>query len=525
MNQILRSRSDRAFFRLEEPLIYPDVRSWAGEVSQIMKRRDFCRTTALGGAWAVLPSFFVPRGFAADSLGRFRDTPSTNLSGETSVIPAKAIKDFAASLQGQLVTSSHADYEQARRLWNKMFDERPALIAQCSGAADVAKAIQFGRERDLLVAVRGGGHSYQGYSTCNGGLVIDLSSMRNVRVDPSGKRARADAGAWIRDLDRETQHYGLATPMGTASNTGIAGLTLGGGYGRLSRQFGLACDNLISADLVTADGKSLRVSATDTPDLFWALRGGGGNFGVVTSFEYQLHPVATQVFAGELTYAPDRLKSVLEYLADYAARAPRELSLGLGVMGDEPRDKYPVLYFCFAGDRRMAEKTLQSLRTETKPREDNVRGWEYVTLQSAFDGPPHAPFAEYVKSAHIDRLTPALIEAIMAEHRSVGLAICGGAIADVAPTETAIANRRELFQLAIRTFWEAPSDAEKRRAEIEQIWVRLQPFITGFYANLTCGDQNAMKDNFGLNLPRLAQIKTQYDPHNFFRLNPNIRPS
>jgi FAD/FMN-containing dehydrogenase len=487
-----------------------------------MKRRDFCKTTALGGAWAVLPSLGL-RSLAADSPGRFRDTSSANLSGDTTVIPAKVTKDFAASLQGRLVTMSHPDYDQARRLWNKMFDERPALIARCSGAADVAKSIQFARERDLLVALRGGGHSYQGYSSCNGGLVIDLSSMRSVRVDPIAKRARADAGAWIGNVDRETQHYGLATPMGTASNTGIAGLTLGGGYGRLSRQFGLACDNLISADLITADGKRLRACATDNPDLLWALRGGGGNFGVVTSFEYQLHPVATQVFAGELTYAPDRLKSVLEYLADYAARAPRELSLGLAVMGDEPRDKYPILFFCFAGEERVAEETLRFLRTETRPRKDNVRGWEYVTLQSAFDGPPRAPFAEYVKSAHVDRLTPALIEAIMAEHRSVGLAICGGAIADVAPTETAIANRKELFQLAIRTFWEDPADAEKKRAEIEQIWVRLQPFITGFYANLTCADQNAMKGNFGVNLPRLVQIKTQYDPHNFFRLNPNIR--
>jgi len=478
----------------------------------------------MGAAWAVLPSFGV-RGLAADSPRRFRDTPSIKLSGETTIVPAKSIKDFAAGLQGRLITMIDAEYDQARRLWNKMFDERPALIAQCSSASDVAKSIQFASERDLLVAVRGGGHSYQGYSTCNGGLVIDLSSMRSVRVDPNAKRTRADAGAWIGDVDRETQQYGLATPMGTASNTGIAGLTLGGGYGRLSRQFGLACDNLISAELITADGKRLRASATDNPDLFWALRGGGGNFGVVTSFEYQLHPVATQVFSGELSYGPDRLKSVLEYLADYAARAPRELSLGLGVMGDEPRDKYPVLFFCYAGDGRMAEKTLQSLRTETQPREDNVRGWDYVTLQSAFDGPPRAPFAEYLKSAYVDRLTPALIEAIMAEQRSVGLGVCGGAIADVAPTESAIANRRELFLISIRAFWEDPADSEKKRAEIEQIWRRLQPFVTGFYANLTCADQNAMKGNFGLNLPRLAQIKKQYDPHNFFRRNPNIRPA
>jgi FAD/FMN-containing dehydrogenase len=194
-------------------------------------------------------------------------------------------------------------------------------------------------------------------------------------------------------------------------------------------------------------------------------------------------------------------------------------------MGDAPKDKYPVLFFGFAGDARMAWKTLQSLRTETKPRADSVRGWEYVKLQSAFDGPLHAPFAEYVKSAQVDRLTPALIEEIMSEDRSVGLAICGGAIADLAPTETAIANRREWFQLAIRAFWEDPADSEKKRAEIEQIWKRLQPFTSGFYANLTCADQDAMTANFGPNLPRLMRIKKQYDPHNFFRLNPNVLPA
>jgi hypothetical protein len=313
--------------------------------------------------------------------------------------------------------------------------------------------------------------------------------------------------------------------MGTASNTGIAGLTLGGGYGRLSRKFGLACDNLISADLITAEGKHLHASATDNSDLFWALRGGGGNFGVVTSFEYQLHPVASKMVAGELTYAPDRLRSVLEYFSDYAERAPRELFLGLGVMGDEPKDKYAVLYFGIIGEGRMAEKVTQFLRNETKPREENVRSWEYVKLQSAFDGPPFAPFAEYVKSPFVNRLTPNLIDVIMAAKRSIGLGICGGAIADVASTETAIVNRTDLFQLGIRAFWKDPADAEKGQAEVEEICETLRPYTTGFYANLTCADQNAMTSNFRANLPRLVEIKKRYDPDNFFRLNPNIQPA
>jgi hypothetical protein len=231
------------------------------------------------------------------------------------------------------------------------------------------------------------------------------------------------------------------------------------------------------------------------------------------------------MIAGEFTYAPDRLRSVLEYFSDYAERAPRELFLGLGVMGDEPRDKYAVLYFGIIGEGRMAEKVTQFLRTETKPREENVRIWEYVKLQSAFDGPPNAPFAEYVKSPFIGRLTPNLIEVIMAAKRSIGLGICGGAIADVASTETAIVNRTDLFQLGIRAFWKDPADAEKGRDEVEEICETLRPYTTGFYANLTCADQNAMKGNFGANLARLVGIKKRYDPDNFFRLNPNIQPA
>jgi FAD/FMN-containing dehydrogenase len=214
------------------------------------------------------------------------------------------VKDFSASVRGRVITASDPEYEQARRIWNPMIDRRPALIVRCSGAADIQRSVTFARERELLLAVRGGGHSFPGYSMCNGGLVIDLSSLHNVRVDPEYKTAQVAGGAWIGDLDWESQQYGLATPMGRVSSTGVGGLTLGGGYGRLSRLLGLACDNLISADLITADAKLLHVSATETPDLLWAIRGGGGNFGVVSSFEYRLHPVGPQVLSGELRYAP-----------------------------------------------------------------------------------------------------------------------------------------------------------------------------------------------------------------------------
>ena len=222
-----------------------------------MRRREFCKTTLIGGALSVLPGVGM-RSFGAES------------SAESTRIPATAIKELAGRLRGRLITSSDPDYDQARRIWNRSFDRRPALIAQCWGAADITRSLAFARERDLLVAVRGGGHSYAGYSTCDSGLVIDLSPMRGVRVDPYARTARAAGGAWNRDLDWEAQQYGLATPMGRVGNTGVGGLTLGGGYGRLSRLYGLACDNVIAADLITADGRLLKVSAAETPDLLWA---------------------------------------------------------------------------------------------------------------------------------------------------------------------------------------------------------------------------------------------------------------
>ncbi|MGH8314825.1 MAG: FAD-binding oxidoreductase, partial [Steroidobacterales bacterium] len=264
--------------------------AFAAKVKPV-KRREFCKATLVGSVAAACTSAGI-RAFAEDSPAPAGgDIPAVKLSGEATVIPAAAVKNLAGDLHGSLLTSSDKDYDQARRIWNKMIDRRPALVARCSGAADVARAVAFARERDLLVAVRGGGHSFPGYSVCNGGLMIDLSPMRSVVVDPIAKTARVAGGAWIGDLDWEAQLYGLATPMGEISNTGVAGLTLGGGYGWLARRYGLACDNLVSVDLISADAKFHRVSAAENPDLFWAVRGGGGNFGVVTSFEFRLHPI------------------------------------------------------------------------------------------------------------------------------------------------------------------------------------------------------------------------------------------
>ena len=325
------------------------------------KRRDFCKATLIGGSMVALPAANW-RSFAAEPAASGGiDIPAIKLSGEPTVIPAATVKQFAANLHGRLLSASDQDYDQARRLWNKMIDRRPALIARCSGAADVVHAVAFAREQGLLVAVRGGGHSFPGYSMCNGGLVIDLSEMRGVRVDPIAKTARVAGGAWIGDLDWESEQYGLATPMGSVSNTGVAGLTLGGGYGWLSRSYGLACDNLISVDLITADAKLQRVSASENPDLFWAIHGGGGNFGIVSSFEYRLHPVGPQVLAGSLIYAPAQTREVLEYYGPFAARAPRELAVWLDWGGSEGDEGDLTLTVCYVGDPRQGEKLLQPL--------------------------------------------------------------------------------------------------------------------------------------------------------------------
>lgn len=489
-----------------------------------MKRREFCKAAMLS-AMAAVPAYRWKRAVADPGPGKGGDIPAVKLDGDQTLIPAAALQSFTENFHGRVLTASDPDYEQARRIWNPMIDRRPAVIARCTGAADIQRAVGFCRERELLVAVRGGGHSFPGYSSCNGGFVIDLSGMRGVRVNPTAKTAQVAGGAWNGDLDWEAQQHALATPMGNVSHTGVGGLTLGGGYGRLSRLHGLACDNLISADLITADAKLLHVSASENPDLFWAIRGGGGNFGVVSSFEYRLHPVGPKVLAGEFRYAPARTRGILEYYAQYAARAPRELSLGAHVRDEKPGERTLGAGFCFFGEATAARRVLESLRADTKPDQENIQAWDYVQLQKRYDGPTPSDYTEYMKSGYVGELTPALIEAVLQEQGDVELGLFGGAVADVAPTETAVAHRRELFQMAVSATWRDPSANDRERAEVHAVWDRLGRFTSGFYANLNIADQKSVDDNWGPNRTRLMQIKKQYDPGNFFRLNANIHPA
>jgi FAD binding domain/Berberine and berberine like len=494
-------------------------------VAVVLQRREFCRTALVAGALSALPVIGT-RSFGNESPAKaFSDTPGIKPSGAPTLIPAIAIKNLADHLRGRLITAGDPDYDGARRIWNRVIDRRPALIVQCQGAADITKAIGFARERELLVAVRGGGHSYPGYSTCDGGLVIDLSPMRGVRVDPFAGTARVAGGAWNGDLDSEAQQYGLATPMGRVPDTGVGGLTLGGGYGILSRLHGLACDNMIGADVITADGKLLHASAAENPDLLWALRGGGGNFGVVSSFEYQLHPVGPQILAGFLNYTPDQMRAVLERYVEVCEKAPRELDLVVGLYANANGMRRPFILFRYVGDLHSGEKILNSVRAGIKPQTDDVRAQDYLAVQQSNSGPHLSDEAEYAKSGHVLAITPELIEAVMQEQINIALALNGGAISDVEPTGSAVSHRRERFQMELEVNWKDMSQTEEKRAEVHAAWDRLERFTSGFYANLTVSDQKAIDDNYGPNRDRLARTKKQYDPDNFLRLNANIRPA
>jgi len=446
-----------------------------------MKRREFCAATLAGGAIAALP---IRRSWADRSMSASAadaDLPAIRLGGGQTAIPKGAVKELRARMRGSVLTAGQEGYEQARRVWNHMIDRHPALIARCAGAADVAMAIAFAREHELLLAVRGGGHSFPGYSVCDGGLVIDLSAMRGVRVDPVSRTARVEGGAWLGDVDAESQRYALATPLGAVSNTGVGGLTLGGGYGWLSRRFGLTCDNLIGADLICADGQFRRLSEQENADLFWAIRGGGGNFGVVTSFEYRLHAVGPKVLAGYVAYPAARLRDALEFYTDYASRAPRELHVELSTGLGPQKAVGPCFTVCYSADPKAGEKALEPLLKFGKPVAKIIGLQDYVAVQKQFDGPALSERNRYAKSGFLSAVGPRLIEVLATEVRSdetfnVSLSHLGGAIRDREPTATAFAHREAEFIVLVSAAWKSAAENERYRDDVRTRWDKLKPF-------------------------------------------------
>ncbi len=494
-----------------------------------MRRRDFCNATVLSGAALTLPLSRLMSATPDEAPAIASDLAATRLSGQSTIIEKAALKEFRENLRGTLILPGQEGYESARRIWNGMIDKRPAMIVRCAGAADVARAVVFARERELLLAVRGGGHSFPGYSTCDGGMVIDLSGMRGVLVDPKGRTATVEGGAWGRDVDSKTQHYGLATTLGQISDTGVAGLTLGGGFGWLGRRFGLACDNLIAVELVTADGQLRRVSAKENADLFWGIRGGGGNFGVVTTFVYRLHPVGPKVLAGHVRYPLEKAREVLEFYAGLASTMPREFSADLGLENNSQGQPLATIAVCYSGDLDTGRKVLEPLQRFGKPLEYEIGPMDYLAVQSWDDGPHHSSTNHYLKGGFVREFTPGLVDVLADfrpdQHFGMLMQDSSGAVGDVDPTATAFVNRRSRVNLMVFGVWPNAADNDRNRAIVRANWDKVAPFTEGFYSNLNDADKLSTDRNFGPNYARLVALKRKYDPGNLFRLNSNIQPT
>jgi FAD/FMN-containing dehydrogenase len=450
------------------------------------------------------------------------------------VLKPADIADLRGTLHGQLLTPGQDGYDSARRIWNGAFDKKPALIARCASATDVSQAIQFARTHDLLVAVRGGGHSLSGQSVCDGGLMIDLSPMKGVRVDPQTKRAHVEPGVLLGQFDSAAQAHSLATTAGTVSHTGVAGLTLGGGFGRIGRRFGLACDNLVSADVITADGAFVKASAHDNPDLFWGLRGGGGNFGVVTSFEYQLHDVPPPMIGGMLIFPFVNARELIGSFADFIDGASEEMYCDCAIVTGPDGQRIIALNVCHSGTTAAAEKELAQLRKIGRPIQDGLGASTYVQLQSALDANyPHGR-GYYIKSGFVRSLSAKVIDAIVSHLEAgpmatgvVNIPHQGGAITRVKPDATAFWHRDANHSVMMIGFWDDPAQAASNRQWVKDGWKKVEPLTNGFYVNELAHDDPAsrVEATYVGNYPRLAALKKRYDPANLFRMNANVAPA
>jgi FAD/FMN-containing dehydrogenase len=450
-------------------------------------------------------------------------------------IDASALRRFRSRLQGATLAPGDSGYDHARRVFNAMIDRRPALIVRPASSDDIRHAVLFAREHDLPLSIKGGGHSIGGSAVCHGGLMIDCSSMKNVRVEPDQRIAVAEPGLLLADLDRATQAHGLATPLGVVSVTGIAGLTLGGGIGWLNGKYGLACDNLLAADVVTADGELLHASATDHPDLFWALRGGSGNFGVVTSFVYRLHPVGPSL-GGAIIFPGARAREVLRFYDDFASAAPDDLTTILIFGIDNAGQTTIGISVCWCGPHNAGERALRPLRTFMPAIEDGIGIKEYVAVQGGADYAFPPDQQHYWKSRWLVDVSDEAIDALLAcaarwpatasGRTELDLQQIHGAAARVDPGATAFPHRRDQYDFLILTQWADPADADSCIAWTRDTFEAMATFTERavYVNNLSAEGEDRVREAYGANYTRLAAIKARYDPTNLFRTNQNVRP-
>lgn len=455
------------------------------------------------------------------------------LSGSERVLPPAATEAFRSRIRGGVLGHGEHGYDEARAVFNAMIDRRPALIVRCAGVADVIAAVRFARDHDLRVSIRGGGHGVTGNAVCDGGLVIDLSRMRSVRVDPAKRTARAGGGATWGDFDHETQAFDMATTGGIVPTTGIAGLTLGGGIGYLNRKYGLACDNLIAADVVTADGRLLKASAEENDDLFWGLRGGGGNFGVVTALEYRLHPVGP-VLGGELIFPLDRAKETLRFYRDWSTAAPDEVRADATLLSG-PDGPALAIIVCYCGSIESGERVLRPLRQFGPPIADTIAPSPYARIQNLLTEVLAPGFLHYWKSGFfrsfsddaIEKLVDFFAAAVPSPFAAVAIEHLGGAISRVGEAETAFNHRRAQHSCLVLRAWRESAASGDNIAWARACYGVMEPFLEqGVYVNYLGEEgESRVRAAYGVNYQRLAALKRKYDPTNFFRGNQNIRPA
>jgi hypothetical protein len=506
----------------------------SGELT--MRRRAFVQsalTTAAALSLAPRPTFAAATRW---SPTRLHDIEAVTGDGRAVTIPASAIADLRARMRGPVLLSGDAGYDDARLILNPSFNRFPALIAQPTGPADVMAAVDFARDHGgVLLAVKCGGHSYSGLSTCDRGVVVDLSRFRHVNVDPVARTAWVAGGTLLGQVDHESMVHGLATTMGTVSHTGAGGLVTGGGFGRLGRRFGLSIDNVTGVQVVTANGRLVRASADENADLYWGVRGGGGNFGVVTSFEFRLHPMQRQVMAGAIVYPIAMARQALTLFAEQQLVIPDELALDF-VMVQPPGEEPGVFIFevFYSGPPERLDALLAPIRKLGTPLADRVAPRDYVAVQRSGDMSDPRAQGMYLKAGFVPDFTPALIDGIVDGFRgdptratAVFAQTGGGAIGRVASDATAFSQRDARANLLSFVGWRFGEEAGHHIDWLRGYWSGLERFTYGFYVNDLLPDHNAaaIQANYRANHARLVAVKNAYDPNNLFRLNANIRPT
>ena len=497
-----------------------------------MNRRGFVRgslAAAIGASSLSTSGAFGA--ILSPSKGVDADINAVTGAGKSVTLKKTAVQELGESLRGNLLLPGHPAYDDARRVLNASISKFPALIVQPRGVADVRRAVDFARESSLLVAVKCGGHSHSGKSTCDGGLMIDLSLMRGVRVDERERIAYVSGGSLLGDMDNETMQFGLVTSAGTVSHTGVAGLTLGGGFGRVARRFGLSLDNLRAVDVVTADGRLVHASADENAELLWGVRGGGGNFGIVTNLEFELHPMQREVVGGTITFPFSEARQLLDFYAEYEASAPDELFLCMGLQ-NSPQGKAVQFNACYSGPAREAERVFAKVRSAGTPLRDNLRTIDYVALQRSGDVDDPRAVGSYTKSGFSVGLKPKFIDAILDGfgEQPGGSSVfflyhCGGAINRVAADATSFPHREITLTPLLAVSWPITSDPTAQVAWLRKYWASVEPHMQGFYTNDVIDEtQKQVDENYLGNYPRLVALKNKYDPTNLFRLNANVIP-